>query len=129
MSIPLTDIFDNEIIVNVQNWRAQRNYVGFPGANGLLSTYLGTRGYVITVTGRLWASGTDYETARSNLQTIIDEINEIVTWYDDDYTHAGCNYESVVWDVFDLVPIGDKFIRWDGASCHCNFIAQGRSLV
>jgi len=104
MAVDLTTIFGSEIKVSVQPRRAEKQYTGFPGAHGLVSMDLGTRGRQMVVTGRLRASGNDYSDARSNLQAKIDDIEEYL-WADvSDYTFKGQTYSNVIFDKFELMP-------------------------
>ena len=128
-AINLQSIFGNEIIVNVGNRLAQRSYRGYVGAHGLTSKWLGTRGYTITVTGRLFAEGIDYATARASLQDDLDAIELITSWLPDVYTFGDCVFDNLIWDSFQPQLRGPRMFRWDGASCICDFIAVGKGLI
>ncbi len=83
----LTTIFGSDITVTVQPRKADRQFVGFSGANGMTSMNLGTRGRQITVTGRLYAAGANYNAARANLQAVIDAIESYQSALAADYTY------------------------------------------
>lgn len=131
MTIDLTTIFGNEIKVYAQPRQADRQYVGLPGAHGLLSMDMGTRGRQLVITGKLAATGNDYADARTNLQAIIDDIESYLWATAADYSFAGTTYEYVVYDKFQLVPdSGGKVFYWtaDGYVV-ADFICYARSLI
>ena len=103
MATDLTTIFGSEIKVAAQPRRAEKQYAGFPGAHGLVGMDLGTRGRRMTVTGRLRASGSDYDDARGNLQTTIDTIEAYLWAEAADYTFKGETYNNVVFDKLELL--------------------------
>jgi len=107
MAIDFTTIFGNEIKLYAQPRQGDRQYVGFPGAEGLVGMQMGTRGRQLVITGRLRAAGSDYSDARSNLQVIIDDIEEYQWSEAADYTFKGETYSYVVFDRFNLIPDGE----------------------
>jgi len=102
----LTDIFGDEICVYAQPRQVDRQYVGFPGANGLVGMHMGSRGRQLVITGRLREDGANYQAARTALQAIIDEIEEYLNAELADYSFMGDTYEKVVFDRFNLLPDG-----------------------
>lgn len=106
MATDLTTIFGTEIKVCAQPRRPQRQYVGFAGGDGVVSMHMGTRGRQIVITGKLSATGTDYDDARSNLQNNIDTIEEYLysTTDADSYSFKGQVFDDVVFESFNLLP-------------------------
>jgi len=131
MATELTGLFGTDINVTCQPVRSVRNYYGFPGVHGLLSKWMGTRGQVLIVTGRIEESGQDYETARVALQDVIDEIETCLWDEPADYTFKGYTYTDVVFDRLELIPDADgKSIHWVGQSkCVARFVCYGRVMV
>ena len=131
MSTALTAIFGTEIKVIAQPRTSQRQYVGFPGCHGLASMWMGTRGYAISIAGRLRATGASYAIARATLQTAIDGIETYLAAGADTYTHAGCTYQNVVFDSFRILPGagGGSFKITADNYVACDFVCIGRSLL
>ena len=131
MATDLTTIFGDEIKVVAQPHHVDRQYVGLAGANGLLSMLMGTRGRQIIVTGRLWAAGTDYADARSNLQVWIDNIDAYRLADAADYSFKDEIYQYVVFDKFQLVPdaTGKAFHQTNAGYVTADFICYLRSLI
>ena len=75
--------------------------------------HMGTRGRQLVVRGSLRATGSGYNGARSNVQALIDAIEQYL-WADAaDYTFKGETYSNVVFDKFQLVPAaGGRIFRW-----------------
>jgi hypothetical protein len=133
--LDLTYIFGNEIRVFAQPRQIDRQYVGLPGAHGLLSMHMGSRGRQIIVTGTMWGlagSNEDpYIYGRLQCQAAIDAM-ELYLYADAaDYTFMGDTYYNIVFDKIDLIPDGQ------GKAFHltaenyvtCNFIAYLRQLI
>jgi len=131
MSIALSTVFGSEINVVVQPRDSERTYSGFPGAHGVTTMFLGTRGRRIQVSGRIACTGADYAAARTNCQIAIDAI-EVLEWAPaTDYTWGTCVYYAVVWEPLRLVTDDKgKAFRWgiDGY-CKVDFIMTGRGLL
>jgi hypothetical protein len=106
MSTNLTTIFGDEICVYAQPRQVDRQYVGWPGCNGLVGMHMGSRGRQIIITGRLRESGADYQTVRTALQSTIDEIEGYLDADRADYSYKGETYEDVVFDRLNLLPDG-----------------------
>ena len=131
MATSLTTIFGSEIKVYAQPRNADRQYVGFAGADGLVSMLMGTRGRQIVVTGRLAASGANYNAARTSLQAVIDGIESYLSIEAADYSFAGTTYSDVVFDRFQLVPDNSgKVFHWTAAGyVIADFVCFMRSLI
>lgn len=130
MSTALTSIFGSEIRVGFQPRSSQIQYTGFPGAHGLTGLRMGSRGYPIFVTGRLFGSGSPYAVARANLATAIDTI-ESYLWADlEAYTFGGNIFYYVTFESFKLLPRGGKyFFLTSTGDVVCDFVAVLRSLI
>ncbi len=131
MAADLTTIFGSEIKVVAQPREAQRSLAGFPGAHGLVSMYLGTRGRSIVVTGILRAAGANYNEARANLQDAIDALEAYQWAYATDYEFKGTTYEQVVFGRLQLLPgAGAKVFHLNAAGeVFARFTCQLRSLL
>lgn len=131
MSIALSTVFGSEINVVVQPRDTERSYNGFPGAHGVTTMFLGSRGRRIQVQGRIACSGANYAAARTNCQQAIDAI-EAYEWAPaTDYTWGTCIYYAVVWEPLRLIT-GDKgkAFHWVAAGyCYVDFIASGRAIL
>jgi len=122
---PLTNIFGTEIKVYAQPRQGQRQYAAFPGADGVVGMFMGTRGRQIVITGMLADTGSNYYNARANLQATIDAIEAYQQEPEADYSFAGETYTDVVFDKFQLVPDNNgKVFYWtsDGYVT-CKFVA------
>lgn len=127
----LTSIFGNEIKVAAQPRQADRQYVGLPGVAGVMSMMLGTRGRQIIVTGRLAATGINYDAARVACQALIDAI-EAYQWADAaEYSHAGTTYNYVIFDAFRLIADseGKIFHYTKDYYVTCDFVCFLRDLI
>jgi hypothetical protein len=131
MSIDLSTVFGSAINVVVQPRDSERTYSGFPGAHGVTTMFLGTRGRMIQVTGRIACSGANYAAARTNCQIAIDAIEAYLWAAAADYSWGTCVYYAVVWDSFRLVgDANGKFFRWTMPGyCIVDFIASGRAIL
>jgi len=106
MATALTTIFGDEIKVYAQPRNIDRQYVGFPGANGVVSMHLGTRGRQIVVTGTIYGDGANYAAARTACQV---KINAIESYFYpdvqvDSYSFMGETFYNAVFDKFQLIP-------------------------
>jgi len=119
--IDLTYIFGDEIIVATYTRRIDRQRVGLPGAHGVLSMHMGSRGRQIIVKGKIWGSGNDYASARADCQAWLDEIDLYKFAGAADYTFMDDTYYNVEFD--DIVPLPDK----DGKTFHYN--AEGYVIL
>ena len=94
---------------------------------------MGTRGRRLIVSGKLAATGANYQAARVNLQDIIDSIEEYL--YPDtdpaDYSFAGETYNHVVFEKFQLTPnaSGKAFHFTSGGYVTCRFVCFLRQLI
>jgi len=131
MSTNLTTIFGNEIKVHLQPVIIDRQYSGFPGAHGLTAMHMGSRGYPLTVTGKLASSGVNYTAARAAVRAVIDGIEDYLFADAADYVFFGVTYYSVVWEKFQLLPdgTGKVFHYTSEGYCTADFIMLGRSLL
>lgn len=130
MATDLTTIFGNEINVYAQPADIDRQYVGFPGCDGLVSMELGLRGRQLVISGTLASSGEDYEAARSNLQDWIKTIEAYLYETETDYSFAGWTYYDVVFDKFEIFPGTDgRAFAWTAEGwVTCRFRMLGRIL-
>ena len=122
----LNTIFGADIKVGYSPPVHRRQFAGFPGAHGLTSLYLGTRGYEITVTGTIWtlSEPPTYAAARALMQTQIDLINSYGALAPATYTHQGDTYYNVVFGPLKIIPSGGdgKTFHWTAAGyCTCRF--------
>ena len=124
MAVDLNTIFGNEIKVGLQPRNVDRQYVGFPGAHGVVSTHLGTRGRQLVITGTIRAD------TRALCQAAVEAI-EPYLWADAaDYTYKGGYYYGIVFDRFQLLPdYQGKFFHFTAGSVFCRFVMYGRSQV
>ncbi|MFA5554907.1 MAG: hypothetical protein WCZ89_02305 [Phycisphaerae bacterium] len=127
MATALTNIFGSEICVTAQPQVAHRQFIGFPGANGLTSIHLGTRGRLISITGRLRASGGTYAQARAALLAKLDAIDEL-RLPDADveaYTYHNKTYYDCLLDTFELLrDANGRAIHLNSKKeCFCDFAA------
>lgn len=129
MATDLTTIFGNEIKVTVQPRLADKQYSGYPGAHGLTVMHLGTRGRLITISGRLRESGGSYSTARSSLQSAIDTIESYLNSAADSYSYKGDTYNYIVFESFRILERGGKSVHWTGSDAVCDFIVRARQLI
>ena len=131
MSTALSTIFGADIKVGYSPPVHRRQFAGFPGAHGLVSLYLGTRGYEIRVTGTLWTTAGSYAAARALMQTQIDLINAYGAAVPATYTHQGDTYYNVVFGPLKISPSGPdaKTFHWTAAGyCTCRFACTLISL-
>lgn len=131
MATALTDIFGSEINVYAQPRQSERQYVGFPGAHGVVSLHLGTRGRQLVISGILRATGANYNVARATLQAAIDSIESYLLAYPADYSFAGTVFAMTVFDKFQLAPDskGKVFRLTREGWVTCNFTMYARTLV
>lgn len=108
MATPLTNIFGDEISVSPQANRIQRTFHGFTGANGITSMHHGSRGRTVIVSGRLRASGNNYQAARENLEDIVSDIEQYrsIDRNAADYSFMGTTYENCLFNRLTLIPSG-----------------------
>lgn len=130
MATDLTDIFGDEICVSPQPKQMERQFSGWPGANGVVGMKMGFRGKLFVVSGRLRAANSSYQTARSELQGDIDDIEAYCDLDDADYTYKGQTYTNVVFNRLRLLP-GDrgKIFHWKGNEIFADFICYGLQLT
>ncbi len=131
MSVNLSTIFGPEINVVVQPRDVERSYSGYPGAHGVTTMFLGSRGRRIQISGRIVTNGVNYNLARVSCQTAINAI-EAYLWSPAHDYHWGNNvYYACVFDSFRL--LGDangKFFTWSVPGyVVANFICTGRALI
>jgi len=130
MAINLTTIFGNEIKVEKQPRIADRQHTGFPGAHGLTSMHLGTRGYPLVIRGNLAEYGANYQAAHSNLQSTIDDIEAYLWAGVDDYIFMGETFYNIVFERFQLIPNARGItIHWTSKHyATCEFVCYMRAL-
>lgn len=127
----LATIFGSAIKVGVQPRQSERQYAGFPGAHGVTTMAMGTRGRQLVITGTFYQNGENYAAARAALQTAIDAIEAYLYAAAADYTYGGQTYYNVVFDKLSLVPDQQgKFFHWNaGGYVTVKFVCYGRCLI
>ncbi len=127
----LATIFGSAIKVGVQPRQSERQYAGFPGAHGVTSMAMGTRGRQLIISGTFYQAGGSYAAARAALQTAIDVIETYLWAASADYTYGNETYYNVVFDKLSLVPDAQgKFFHWNaGGYVTANFVCYGRVLI
>jgi hypothetical protein len=131
MATDLTTVFGSEIKVYAQPRIIQRQYAGYPGTHGLTGMHMGSRGYIVMVTGKLAVTGNTYALARAAMRTVILAIEEYLWADSDDYSFGNDTYENVVFEKFELVPDneGKAFHITSEGYLVANFIALLRALI
>jgi hypothetical protein len=129
--VDLTTIFGPHIKVFKQIAQNEKQYVGFPGCDGVVAMDLGLRGNQVVITGRLYATGADYEAARAALQVWLDDLELYQTAEAAEYAFAGSTFSNMVFDRINLIPDGEgKLFHYSAEGyCFCNFVAFARILV
>jgi len=124
MAADLTTIFGSEIKVGLQPRDIDRQYTGYPGAHGVTSMLLGTRGRQLVITGTIRAA------SRAACQAAVDAI-ESYTWAEAaDYSFQGTMFLYVVFGPFRLLPdYQGKLFHLTASHVTCQFVMYGRSLV
>jgi hypothetical protein len=127
----LTNLFGDEICVSIQPRQMQNQWVGFPGAEGIVGMYMGSRGRRITISGRLRSrESSSYNYARSDLQDWIDAIESNLCCEPQIYYYAGNTYNEVVFlNLRIVVNDKGKSIHWNGKGCFCDFVCDGLQLI
>lgn len=131
MATNLSTIFGPEINVGVQPRLTERSFHGFPGAHGVTTMFLGSRGREVRITGRIVTAGAGYDAARVSCQVAIDAIEAWLFAPAADYSWGSCVYYAVVWEDFRLLPDGEgKFFSWlAGGKVAVDFVCIGRTLI
>ena len=127
----LRDIFGSEIKVVAQPRRPQRQHAGFPGAHGMTSMNLGTRGRIITVTGRIVGSGIDYAAARRDAEASVAAIDLHQDYDGLSYTYFNEQYDNVVFVSFELLQDnqGKAYHYTSEGLVFVNFVATLLELI
>jgi len=131
MSFSLVTIFGPEIKVYSTALIVDRQYTGFPGANGLTAMWLGTRGRHVIITGRLRGTGSTYALARAAVAAGIANIETWLNWGADTYTFFYEVYYNLILEKFDIVPDGQgkAFHLNANGSVTVDFVVTGRQLI
>ena len=131
MATVLTALFGTELIVGNQPRVAQRQYAGFPGANGVAAMYMGSRGYAIEISGRIRQSGANYAAARALCEAAALVIEQFQSLGAADYIYGNVTYYNVVFEGFQLVPGGRGKLYYQNSAGQvvCAFKIRGRSLI
>jgi hypothetical protein len=130
MSIAISSIFGTCIRTVVQPANIDRQYAGLPGANGVLSMHLGSRGRQLVVRGSLYTTGATYALARAAMFIYLSAIE---TWLSPDtlavaLTYFNEIYLDCVMDRFEIIPDGEgKTFHWTRSGMRVDFIAYWRS--
>lgn len=132
MSTDLIDIFGSNIRVAYDPRIIDRSYKGFTGGHGLISDMLGSRGYLIHVSGRLQATGGTFAENVTALTSTINSIEAYRYLPADTYTYAtaGITFNYVIFDKLNIVKDskGKQFYLCAGGKVICFFTATLRSL-
>lgn len=129
MATALIDLFGTEIKVFAQPRLVETQFVGFPGAHGVVAMNLGTRGKPIIITGTLREAGNSYDTSRKNLDDWITDIEALLWAEAADYTYHGQTFEQIQFVKFDLLPDGEgKLYHMTQDGVVANFIMRGHIL-
>jgi len=131
MATDLTAVFGTEICVADNALVVPRIFTGYPGAHGMTSMYLGSRGYPLIVTGTLAAAGGDYAAARAAVQTIITDLDDYILAEPADYSYQGVTYYDVVIERIDYLrdAAGKMYHYTSEGYCVVKFIAHLRALI
>ncbi len=128
----INTVFGDEITVNVQPRQMQVSYSGFAGAHGMTGLMHGSRGYVITVRGRLRSqSGLTYNLARVDLIERMEYLEAFMAYPDQTWTYRKESYWYTRVERVVMLPGSDgRIIRYglDG-SAYATFEAVLRSLL
>jgi len=129
--IALTTIFGTEINVVVQPRDVERLYAGFPGAHGVTTMFMGSRGRKVIISGRIATAGTNYNAARINCQIAIDSIEPYLWSPATDYSFRGCVFYAVVFDQFRILPDrANKYFHWVSPGyVTADFLCFGRAIL
>jgi len=132
MSTSLTTIFDtDELVVTTHPAIVDRLYSGFAGASGLVAMWLGKRGRLITIEGRLKSdTNSSYSSARADLLDKIYAAEELMSLDAADYTYQGETMKNLLFDRMELLPsYGSQYYAQDsGGYLSCKFVYYCRSL-
>jgi len=125
MATDLTTIFGTEINVTAQPREVVRQYNHFAGANGLTAMHLGSRGYHVTVAGRM------HMATRALLETAVGDIQSWCFAPAYDYSFYGVIYYGILWDRMQVVPdaAGSTYHLTSEGLVTCRFIMEGRSIT
>jgi len=131
MATALVSIFGSEIRVSMRPRVAQRQYIGFAGTHGLAAMHMGSRGWGLTVTGRLRNNSGSYSASRAALVTAIQAIEQYQWLAAADYTYAGTTYYNVLFESLRIVAGADgrQFRLTAGGDVICEFVANLRGLI
>ena len=132
MATDLTTIFGSEIVVSAQPRLSERQLTAYPGAHGLTGMWMGSRGYLIAITGRIRvdASG-GYSAGRLLLDTAVAAIEQYLYAAEADYSFSGSTYSNAVLEKFDLINDrnGKSYHYVKGNYLIADFVAVMRALI
>jgi hypothetical protein len=131
MAIALTTVFGSQVNVVVQPRQTERVCSGFPAAHGVATMFLGSRGRLITISGRIVVSGANYTAGRIAAQVAIDAIEAYLWAPAADYSFYSCVFYAVVWESFRIIPNaqGKAFHYCAPGYIEVDFIMQGRTIL
>ncbi|MGD0077031.1 MAG: hypothetical protein ABSB91_00235 [Sedimentisphaerales bacterium] len=130
MATALTTAFGFEINVSDQPRIAEIQFVGFPGAHGVTSMHLGTRGRPFKITGKLATTGNGFDAALANLKTWIAELELLTYSPAADYTYHGQTFSNLQFIKLDIIADGSgRQYHFTSANVFCNFVMHGHILI
>ena len=126
MSDTLTNLFGtSELVAFDKPHDIERQFAGFPGAHGVTSMFMGSRGTALVVKGTLRAE------SQAALQLLIRSVAALQFLDAADYSHQNYTYYSVVWGPMQLIDSsrGTPISFNSSGQYFATFIMQGRSLI
>jgi len=126
----LNNLFGFEIKAHRQPRIAEIQFVGYPGAHGVTSMHLGTRGSPFVISGRLSATGSDYNHSRANLDAWIAQLESLLWAEAADYTYRGQTFQNLQFIRLELIPDGQgKVYHFTSTDVLVDFIMHGHILA
>jgi len=107
MATQITTLLGNELKTTEAPRVMDRQFASFPGAHGITSITMGSRGWQLVFTGKVRLGGANYAAARAAAQTAIWNIAAMTAWDAGDYTYQNVTYYNCVWTNFRVLG-GEK---------------------
>lgn len=104
MSTDLNNVFGYDITAHRQPRITEHQIVGYPGAHGVTDMFLGSRGSPFVISGRLAASGANYDAARAALDAWLEDLEALQYQPAASYTYRGKTFQYLQFLRFELVP-------------------------
>ena len=105
MSTELTTLLGNEIKVFVHPRVLARQFTSIAGVHGITSMTMGTRGFLVDITGQYRVWGASYAAAYTEALTAMDNIEALMYRDMDTYTHNGGYFHNSIFHNFKMVPM------------------------